>query len=659
MSPNSKYKYLILSFTGSFLICFAAIITDNINNAKPLIYSVTQPYNIIIPFSFGLIIAYFGYLYWKRKNSQFTEVQKLTDNLHSLLDVNKALSSTLELDKVLQIIVDESTRLINLDTGAIYLHDEEKLYLGATTPPLPAEFPEVLRYDLLKNHPHIQNALIKNETVVMPDTSKAELSESEKKVIEIRKLKSILFIPLIIEERPVGTLILGTVNNLRIFSEKEIEIFYTYSGQAALSIEKARLYKKSLQIASELKQQNEEFYRLNDELNENNTRIQKINQDLQLAKEKSEESDRLKSDFLQNMSHEVRTPLNSIAGFSQLLCKVNLPYDKIKKYAELILASTRNLTDIIDDVIEISQIQSKTSVLNYTEFDFIASFQQIVEKYKVRSAQKNIDFIVTITNSEDLKTILSDKAKIIKIINHVLDNAVKFTVNGFVKVQLTIQENEIIFEVMDTGIGISEDKQKVIFEPFRQIESGICRNYGGNGLGLTLTKSYLEMLGGTIELISEPQKGTFIKIFIPFKQVDLQQQTFPTPSRPTKLSNLKILIVEDDHANFTYLEELLSETGALIMHASDGQKAIDICRETADLGLVLMDIKTPILDGYSATKLIKEFRPQLPIIAQTAYTQINEIENPMKSSFDGYLFKPIVKKDLLQVINKYFGSNTG
>jgi len=382
------------------------------------------------------------------------------------------------------------------------------------------------------------------------------------------------------------------------------------------------------------------------------TESKRVANELITAKEKAEESDRLKSAFLQNMSHEVRTPLNAIQGFSQLLTKELQSSEKIKKFSDIISVSSNKLIDIISDVIEISQIQAKLISVKTMNFDFIQIINEIIQEFKPKIESKKIEFIVEpiISNKEHI--ILSDKIKIHKILKHLIDNAIKFTEKGQVIIEFDLQPDKIQFVVTDTGIGISKEMQHKIFEPFRQIEIGMCRNYGGNGLGLSIVKSYTEMLNGEVKLQSEPNIGTSISVSLPVIQIFSEKKLINNNQKQRFSSNI-ILIVEDEQSNFEYLAELLSDTNAKIIHATNGQKAIDICREEKQIDFILMDIKMPIMDGHTATKLIKAFRPDLPIIAQTAYALDSDKEKFLESGFDDYICKPIQVETLFATIEKY------
>jgi len=375
--------------------------------------------------------------------------------------------------------------------------------------------------------------------------------------------------------------------------------------------------------------------------------------DLQKAKEKAEESDRLKSAFLHNMSHEVRTPLNAISGFSQLITRPNQPSSKLKKFADIITNSSNKLNEIITDVIEMSQIQSKVSEPKLASFNLITTLETIAGKFTEFAKLKNIDFKLNITVPATEQLIFSDKEKIERIITHLIDNAIKFTSYGRVQIGCETNRENFNFTITDTGIGISDEMQKVVFEPFRQVETGICRNYGGNGLGLSLAKAYLELLNGSISLQSEINKGTSISFTVPANRGLL-------PSYETKPANKQfvvntLLIVEDEYSNYQYLLALLDDIELKILYAENGQQAVDLCKTTASVDLILMDIKMPIMDGFTAAKLIKAFRPDLPIIAQTAYALESE-QQPFAGVFDDYLTKPIDGEVFMKKTAKYINT---
>ncbi|MCB1190165.1 MAG: response regulator [Leptospiraceae bacterium] len=379
------------------------------------------------------------------------------------------------------------------------------------------------------------------------------------------------------------------------------------------------------------------------------TDFHNIQKDLIIAKEKSEESNRLKSAFLQNMSHEVRTPLNAIVGFSELLTKTKLSSEKKQAFSEMIYSSSEKLIEIITDVIEISQIHSTQINIVSNQIEIITFIKNIINKFSIKAKNKYIDLFFNINTPFKEYNVVTDKEKLKKIITHVLDNAIKFTHHGLIEINCKVTIGNFQISVTDTGIGIPADMQEEIFEPFRQVETNTtCRHYGGNGLGLSLVKAYTQLLNGSISLTSEMGKGSKFTISIPVKG------EIPSISISEKKYSINtVLIVEDEYVNYQYLLAVLENYNIKILYAEDGQKAVDICKENNEIDLILMDIKMPILDGYSAAKIIKKLRPSLPIVAQSAYALEQERENYSKDIFDDYITKPIQESELENKVLKY------
>lgn len=257
--------------------------------------------------------------------------------------------------------------------------------------------------------------------------------------------------------------------------------------------------------------------------------VEERTKELLLAKEKAEESDKLKSAFLNNMSHEVRTPLNAIVGFSSIIAKSTHTPEKLKKYSNIISSSSKKLIEIITDVIEISEIQTKQVKPEFTTIEFISFCSNVVSNFEERARDKDIKLFLNINIPYNEYYILSDNGKLKKILQHIIDNAIKFTIQGFVEIKCNLEEirnnNTLIhISVSDTGIGISEEMQKIIFEPFRQVKTNMIKEFGGNGLGLSIAKAYLDFLNGSISLKSETNKGTTVHISFPAEKFDTQNK---------------------------------------------------------------------------------------------------------------------------------------
>ncbi|MBN2166871.1 MAG: GAF domain-containing sensor histidine kinase [Marinilabiliaceae bacterium] len=505
------FKWILIVFFFSLI----NVVIDSIAHNIPLNDIIKSSHFYYTSLAIGIIISIGSILYWRDRDKKQQSINQYSKNLKALLDVNSSFISTLNLNELMQIIVDQSTKFIKLETGAIYLLKENRLYLASTTPPLPNNFPDEFRRDDLINHPHIQEALSTNQTLYIPDISKAELSESEIKIIKQRQLKTLLYIPLIVEKRPVGVLILGTVTSPRKLLTHEIEMCNAFSGEAALAIENARLFKNSAEYAKRLEIQNAEIQIINTTLNEKNKKIEQINEELIEAKKIAEESDRLKTAFLNNISHEIRTPLNAVVGFANLIADDSNPIDRIKDYSTAILNSSDRLLEVISDVIITSQIHTEQIKTFLSDFDIHRLINMTSERLRILAQNKGICFNIKNNIVPYPLFIHSDISKLEKIIYHITTNAIKFTHKGTVELSFNIKNDKLIFTCTDNGIGVETQYHELIFEPFRQIQIEKSYEYEGNGLGLTITKAYVNLLNGIINFDSKPNKGTNVRIEIP------------------------------------------------------------------------------------------------------------------------------------------------
>jgi CheY-like chemotaxis protein len=274
--------------------------------------------------------------------------------------------------------------------------------------------------------------------------------------------------------------------------------------------------------------------------------------------------------------------------------------------------------------------------------------------FQHNATNKKNELQVSVGIPNDSCRIITDEAKLNQIITNLVSNAIKFTEKGQIEIGYRVDKNELEFYVSDTGIGISPENQKVIFDRFRQVEEAPTRNYGGTGLGLAICKAYVEVLGGKIGVKSSLGMGSQFYFSIPFTPVMQVQKHTPTqPEAFYDFSATTILVAEDEPANFFYVNELLSETGAIIIHVEDGEKALDYIRKNRKADIVLMDIKMPVMNGIDSTKAIRALGSQIPIIALTAYAMSGDKATCMDAGCNAYVPKPIIKDDLLSMIEMY------
>ena len=390
--------------------------------------------------------------------------------------------------------------------------------------------------------------------------------------------------------------------------------------------------------------------------------------ELSKAKGKAEESDQLKTEFIHNMSHEIRTPMNGILGFSKFLDKDNLSNKKRKYFVKIIQDSGHQLMRIIDDILEISKLGTKQEKITESKVCINNMFTDLLFVFETKAKEKGLNINLIKYLSDKKSTILTDEIKLSKIISNLLENALKFTNKGYIEIgcdliQTRRNVSQLQIYVKDTGIGINQNKQETIFERFSQEEKELSRNVGGLGLGLSIAQENAKLLGGKITLKSKKGEGSIFFVTIPYKSAN--SKTLKNNSANNKEKTIKkqnkytILIVEDEEANYLYLDTFLEdiELNLKTLHAKHGKEAVEICKENQEIDLILMDMKMPIMNGFEATKLIKEFRPDLPVIAQTAYTVQEDKNKAFSAGCDDFISKPINEETLNGIIYKYLMVN--
>ncbi|MCO6162797.1 ATP-binding protein [Flavobacterium sp. NRK F7] len=386
---------------------------------------------------------------------------------------------------------------------------------------------------------------------------------------------------------------------------------------------------------------------------------QNFNQKIQLekTKKKAEESDKLKSAFLMNLSHEIRTPMNAIMGFSDLLLKKDLKEDEKEEYLKIIQKSGKNLIDIIDDLVEMSKIDSDLIEPKYSSIDLKNMIQATFESIKITvPSYKNIDFKLIVPKDTSTQNVVTDVVKLNQVITNLLTNAIKFTDEGFIVLdyEFDFKKNQIHFTVKDSGKGIPDELQETIFSRFNKVDFISDQDNKGLGLGLAISKAYIEMLGGTISLKSEVGVGSTFSFSIPL-QFDSETTLEAQPIyEDISLGDEEIILVaEDDNINYLLIEKLLKLLNFKVVRAKNGQEAVEICKQNKEVDLILMDIKMPSVDGHEAFTKIREFNKDIPIVAQTSYSFPEEIEKINKTGFNDFISKPIDKDKLYIIIRKY------
>ncbi len=392
--------------------------------------------------------------------------------------------------------------------------------------------------------------------------------------------------------------------------------------------------------------------------------LRREHENLTITKRKAEESDRLKTSFLANMSHEIRTPMNAILGFSNLLSHPEISASEKEEFVSLIKINGKNLLTLVEDIIDISkidsgqlQIKNAPCKLHNVMLELFTNFQEDIK----RRGLANLKLYLKEGVSDENILILTDESRIKQILVNLIGNAVKFTERGFVEFGYTQLEDQFLqFYVKDTGIGLPHGKENEIFERFSKFNNDKQRLYGGTGIGLSIAKNLVNLLGGEIWVESQPMAGTTFYFTLPYHRlINHPVKTEEKKESPNHFNweGKTFLVAEDEEDNFRYIEVALALSNASLIWAKDGREAVDVFRKIDNIDLVLMDIKMPLMDGYSATREIKNISKSVPVIAQTAYALSEEKEKSKEAGCDDYIAKPIGYEDLLTTINRYVPSH--
>lgn len=380
------------------------------------------------------------------------------------------------------------------------------------------------------------------------------------------------------------------------------------------------------------------------------TALKRLEKNLTEALKKAEESENLKTAFLQNLRHEIRTPMNAIIGFSNYLKEDNVSEKKRKEFAGIVSNSANQLLTIINDVISVSLLETSQEKINDSEVclnDLLAELY-IIFSSKLETKALKLKMIKGLNDAESY--CITDKSKLTQVISNLLSNALKFTHQGEIEFGYSLKEDGLLFFVKDSGIGVERDKQELIFDRFRQANTDTKMHYGGTGLGLSIAKGLVDLLKGTIWIESEVNKGATFYFRIPFIKAPPQIITKTKKAH----DKLVILIADDEEVIFYFLNIALKQAfNCDTYQAKNGEEAINIIKENPNINVALMDINMPVLSGYEAAKRIKEFRPDLHIIAQTGYDLDSEKGKYESGIFNDYIAKPINEKVLILKLKSY------
>ena len=388
-------------------------------------------------------------------------------------------------------------------------------------------------------------------------------------------------------------------------------------------------------------------------VSEDVSRFNVIENELIAAKQAAEENDKLKTSFLNNLSHEVRTPLNAIMGFSEFIKDENLTQDKKRAYSDAIMKSSSYLLALLENIITMSIIEAGQVRINSSVVSLNELLNDVYSQVSVAFARDDVELLIKPEMNLEHDLVLMDQTKVMQILINLVGNALKFTLNGYVNFGCELDGDSLLFTVEDSGVGFPIEMKDTLFERFTQGNNSPTGLQEGMGLGLAITKSYVDLMGGTIDLQSEVGKGTKFSVKIPynpaFEQEIIKQELPP----PIIKGNKTILVADDVELNHMLITVMLSGYNLKVLYSRNGKEAMEMVILNPEISLVLMDIEMPVMDGLAATRLIKQARPEVVVIAQTAHVFDGNKQEAAMAGCDGYMVKPINREELVKLLANY------
>jgi PAS domain S-box-containing protein len=535
-----------------------------------------------------------------------------------LYNISKAASAIEDFNEFSLYIKEELHKIIDTNNFYIGLYDE---ITDMIKMPVMVDEKEDLREFPAKNS--LTGYVIKTgKSLMVTDNEHKNLIE--KGIVDLVGIESKIWVgvPLKIQDKTIGAIAVQSYTNKNAYQQSDLQLLEFVSDQISITIQRKN-----------------------------------SDDELKKALTKAQESDKLKSSFLANMSHEIRTPMNGIIGFSELFLDTELSYADRKRYANIVVNSSKQLLTIVNDILDISKIEAGVVKLNYQSTNINHLIDDLHEFYN-QVAKDNKLYLNVKKGLDSAKSFIEiDGPKLNQVLTNLLSNSFKFTEKGGVEFGYELKDaNTLLFFVKDTGIGIDNELHAVIFDRFMQANLNLSKQSKGTGLGLAISKKFVELFNGEIWIDSN-EKGTTIYFTIPYLKSKEKPITTVVEQKisqiPIENMELTILIAEDEEYNMLYMNELFSNSKINIIEAFNGLEAVELAKSNPDIDLILMDIKMPIMNGIEAMNEIKKIKPNIPIIALSAFAMESDKETALKNGFDEYLSKPIDRKKLFALLSSY------
>jgi len=644
---------------------------------------------LIVASVFGLRIIWARrrLIHYEARLNDLITIQRLSTVYKLLIEVEQAIVKNHDkedlLDEICRIVVHEKNYvlcwvgIINKSTGIIHpaakcgIEEQYLEIVNATGIKKANESSDPAIKSILNGHFFISND-IWNDPVL----------ENCREGALHMQFNSMAVFPLLQGTKTIGALFFYT-DKAGYFIDDEIRLLDTLCLDLSYALDTIELEKKEKTTSENLRKNelrlqesenklirqnqdlvslNEKYLSTNEELQKLNNRLEKLNQELVIERKRADESNRLKSIFLANMSHEIRTPMNAIIGFAELLESARVDVKTRQDYCRIIGERSRDLLQIINDILDISKIDSHTVTLYIETLSLNAFLDELYVVYenKLKQLEKQNIILVCVKQNDNQPKINTDILKFRQIFTNLLDNALKFTDSGKIRFgYYSHDEEKITCFVTDTGVGIHQNEHSKIFEIFRQSDNNLKRHYGGTGLGLAICKGNAHLLGGDIIVESEPGKGSTFYFTLKYNQ-QLPGSTKPKKAKPKIPFNhwktKEILLIEDDVYCVEYMKHVLSKTGIELHIARTAHEAEEFYKMLGEIDLVLLDIRLPDANGIDLMKQMKSLRNDLPIIAQTGFAMEEDRMKCLEEGFDYYIAKPYKRDEIMRVIKTYLPS---